>query len=403
MQSRPKIAQAQPQSHKPLTQTQTENQEFQQQKFEATKLELQAKYSTITPEGQERLTVLQAKMSGLLYRRLQQASSNGRNFANIPRSRPDAPSQSAIQTKLTIGKPGDKYEQEAQVATLVKQINAPVSVQVGQNLQREEMPEEEEKLQIKPMLQLRAAAGGMTAKADLETAIQQAKGGGQSLANNIRQPMEQAFGTDFSGVKIHTDTQANQLNQSIQAKAFTTGQDVFFRSGEYNPGSQRGQELLAHELTHPIQQGVRSIQRAVQPDLSNLVLYRSPLYRGMIEDGGKPQIGDSARKLGVRDEEITVEQKDGINFIIAKDNEGMSTAPDRPENLPKHRRNKDWGGTGKDPVWEIDDSQVTGALKAVQDKPTHVTVAASHDMPLEDFKAALSKTQNNWNKTLPTS
>lgn len=66
--------------------------------------------------------------------------------------------------------------------------------------------------------------------------------------------MEQAFGADFSGVKVHTDTQADQLNQSIQAKAFTIGQDVFFRSGTYEPGSHGGQELLAHELTHVVQQ-----------------------------------------------------------------------------------------------------------------------------------------------------
>nr|MCM0593799.1 DUF4157 domain-containing protein [Gloeotrichia echinulata DEX184] len=63
-----------------------------------------------------------------------------------------------------------------------------------------------------------------------------------------------AFGADFSGVKVHTDGQSDQLNRSIQARAFTTGQDVFFRQGEYNPGSRGGQELIAHELTHVVQQ-----------------------------------------------------------------------------------------------------------------------------------------------------
>ncbi len=263
-QSRPNIAQAKPQSSKPLTQTQTENGEFQQQKFEATKLELQAKYGTIMPEGQEQLTVLQAKMSGLLQRRLEQASSKGSNFANIPISHSDAPSQQVVQTKLTIGEPGDKYEQEADrvAAQVVKQIHAPVSQQAGQNLQREEVSEQEKELQMKPMLQLRAAVGGMTATTDLETGIQQARGGGQPLAANIRQPMEQAIGADFSKVKVHTDTQADQLNQSIQAKAFTTGQDVFFRQGEYNPGSRGGQELIAHELTHVVQQSGGAVQRS---------------------------------------------------------------------------------------------------------------------------------------------
>lgn len=181
-----------------------------------------------------------------------------------------------IQAKLTIGSPGDKYEQEADrvAAEVVNQINAPVAQQSSQNFQQEKMseeeelmmkpdtskilrqamPEEEEELQMKPMVQLQSSADGMIARPEVETSIQQARGGGQSLADNIREPLEQAFGADFSRVKVHTDQQSNQLNQSIQARAFTTGQDVFFRSGEYNPRSREGQELLAHELTHVVQQ-----------------------------------------------------------------------------------------------------------------------------------------------------
>jgi hypothetical protein len=74
--------------------------------------------------------------------------------------------------------------------------------------------------------------------------------------------MGQAMGADFSGVKVHTDAQSDQLNKSIQAKAFTTGQDVFFRQGAYEPSSQGGQELIAHELTHVVQQnGGGKVQR----------------------------------------------------------------------------------------------------------------------------------------------
>ncbi|MEH2073062.1 MAG: DUF4157 domain-containing protein [Nostoc sp.] len=131
-------------------------------------------------------------------------------------------------------------------------------------LQREEAPEDEEELQMKPMVQ-RQAEAGMAAAPDLEASINQAKSGGQSMADNIRKPMEQAFGADFSGVKVHTDGKSDQLNQSIQARAFTTGQDVFFRQGEYNPGSRGGQELLAHELTHVVQQNGGAVQRKAMP------------------------------------------------------------------------------------------------------------------------------------------
>ncbi|MEH2135719.1 eCIS core domain-containing protein [Nostoc sp.] len=131
-------------------------------------------------------------------------------------------------------------------------------------LQREALPEDEEELQMKPMVQ-RQAKAGMAAAPDLEASISQARGGGQAIADNIRKPMEQAFGADFSRVKVHTDGQSDQLNQSIQARAFTTGQDVFFRQGEYNPGSRGGQELLAHELTHVVQQNGGAVQRSPKP------------------------------------------------------------------------------------------------------------------------------------------
>ncbi|HEY9835147.1 MAG TPA: DUF4157 domain-containing protein, partial [Stenomitos sp.] len=168
-----------------------------------------------------------------------------------------------IQAKLTIGQVGDKYEQEADETAqrVVDQMNAPAPQQStqGESLQREEMPEEE--LQMQPMVQRKSDVGGMDATPDLEASIQQAKGGGQPLSDNIREPMEKAFGADFSGVKVHTDTTSDQLNQSIQAKAFTTEHDIFFRQGAYDPDSRGGQELLAHELTHVVQQNTGVVQR----------------------------------------------------------------------------------------------------------------------------------------------
>jgi hypothetical protein len=72
-----------------------------------------------------------------------------------------------------------------------------------------------------------------------------------------------AMGADFSGVTVHTDTQSDQLNRSVQAKAFTTGQDIFFRQGAYQPSSRSGQELIAHELTHVVQQHGSGIESPI--------------------------------------------------------------------------------------------------------------------------------------------
>jgi hypothetical protein len=96
---------------------------------------------------------------------------------------------------------------------------------------------------------------------DLERAIQQrARGGGQALDSGTRAGMESSLGADFSGVRVHADAQADSLNQSLNARAFTTGQDVFFKQGTYSPGSSSGRELLAHELTHVVQQNGDRVQ-----------------------------------------------------------------------------------------------------------------------------------------------
>ncbi|MBN3884850.1 MAG: DUF4157 domain-containing protein [Nostoc sp. JL34] len=180
-----------------------------------------------------------------------------KDFSRVPIST-TKPQQ--IMAKLTIGAVGDKYEQEADrvAAQVVQRINASASVRSGEDetVQREEMETKDNKARLMrlPILQRRSSNGGMTATPDLEASINRTRGGGRPMENNVRKRMEQGFGADFSKVKIHTDAQSNQLNRSIGARAFTTGRDVFFRQGEYNPGSRKGDELVAHELAHTIQQ-----------------------------------------------------------------------------------------------------------------------------------------------------
>ena len=188
-----------------------------------------------------------------------------------------------IQAKLNIGEPNDKYEKEADdtASKVVQQINSLThdnSVQKQESreaedeelqmkpaiskIQRDESMEEEDKeLQMKSLVQRRENFDGGEASTDLESSIQSARGSGQSLDAGLQAKMGHAMGADFSGVKVHTDSQSDQLNKSIQAKAFTTGQDVFFRQGAYEPSSQNGQELIAHELTHVVQQNGGAVQR----------------------------------------------------------------------------------------------------------------------------------------------
>jgi hypothetical protein len=94
----------------------------------------------------------------------------------------------------------------------------------------------------------------------LADSINKARGGGRALDAGIQKKMSDGLGADFNGVRVHTDKEADSLNQQLNARAFATGQDVFFREGEYNPHSSSGQELIAHELTHVAQQSSGAVQ-----------------------------------------------------------------------------------------------------------------------------------------------
>jgi hypothetical protein len=110
-----------------------------------------------------------------------------------------------------------------------------------------------QKLVPKLRVQMAGAKGADVDEA-IARAIQTKRGGGATLDDGAKKGMEQAMGQDFSDVRVHNDSDADSLSRSVQAKAFTTGQDIFFRSGEYQPGSTEGNKLLAHELTHVVQQ-----------------------------------------------------------------------------------------------------------------------------------------------------
>jgi len=114
---------------------------------------------------------------------------------------------------------------------------------------------------VQRLLAQRAEANGGSAVAPgVEQAIQRSLGRGQPLESGVRTRMESAFGADFSGVQVHTNAEADALNRALSARAFTTGKDIFFGQGEYNPQSAAGREILAHELTHVLQQGGSTLQ-----------------------------------------------------------------------------------------------------------------------------------------------
>ncbi len=91
--------------------------------------------------------------------------------------------------------------------------------------------------------------------AQFQSKLHNSTSGGRPMARTVGNFMSSRFGADFSAVRIHTDTSAQQMSKQVNAHAFTYGNHIYFNSGKYDPGSKSGQTLLAHELTHTIQQG----------------------------------------------------------------------------------------------------------------------------------------------------
>jgi hypothetical protein len=148
-----------------------------------------------------------------------------------------------LQTKLKVNHPGDEYEQEAdRVADAVMRMPGP-------QIQRQAAEEEEEPVQTKKI------SGDIPeVTPELEAQINALKGGGQPLPHSVRAFFEPRFGVDFSDVRVHANDRAAESAKAINARAFTVGRDMAFGNGQFAPETSEGRRLLAHELTHVIQQ-----------------------------------------------------------------------------------------------------------------------------------------------------
>lgn len=202
--------------------------------------------------------------------------------------------QPAVQAKLTIGQTGDQFEQEADamagyvVNRLASSDGGAPAIQSKcaacaeeearmkpevQKMDKEEeelnmkpeiqkMGEDEEELNMKPEIQRFGPSGPSEAGAGFEEQLATTQGGGQPLPDQAMGEMNEAFGADFSQVRIHNDSSAVQMSKDIGAQAFTHSNNIYFNQGKYNPDSNEGKKLLAHELTHTIQQGAVQEEQA---------------------------------------------------------------------------------------------------------------------------------------------
>jgi Domain of unknown function (DUF4157) len=199
-------------------------------------------------------------------------SGRGHDFGNVRVRHAAAVSP---QRKLTVNAPGDEHEREAdRVADEVMRMPAPpeaddnemvrsaLGAAIGQKcgacekqeLQRQTM--EDEKDEEDESLQAKELPGRTpVVTTQIQSTIDTLRGGGQPLPESVRTFYEPRLGVDFASTRIHTGPTAAETAQALNARAFTLGRDIFFGSRQFAPRTEGGRRLLAHELTHVIQQG----------------------------------------------------------------------------------------------------------------------------------------------------
>ncbi len=196
-----------------------------------------------------------------------------------------------VQPKLRVAGPNDSYEQEAdRVADQVMSMPETGAMQIqrmplqnagglqhqsqllplrpmalanapGETVLRQEEADEEEDMELP--VQAKASGHTSAVTTHFTSGLQSLRGGGHSLPLSARHFFEPRIGYDFSTVRIHSDTRASSLATEINARAFTLGSDIVFGAGQYQPDSVEGRRLIAHELTHVMQQSGASVDRSL--------------------------------------------------------------------------------------------------------------------------------------------
>jgi uncharacterized protein DUF4157 len=176
---------------------------------------------------------------------------------------------SLLQARLRIGRPGDTYEREAdRVADRILHdgSNSPIPISVAQassRVQRQCHCQDEELLQRackcheqegEDLIQPKRNGGSRGSSRGFDARVGALRGTGRPLPDRVRGFFEPRFGHDFGSVRVHTGTAAGDAANAIGARAFTIGRDIVFGSGEWSPETNGGKHLLAHELTHVVQQ-----------------------------------------------------------------------------------------------------------------------------------------------------
>jgi hypothetical protein len=278
--------------------------------------------------------------------------------------------RTGAQPKLEVGASNDSFERQADHTAdqVVRKLAQPkeqsqhsvASITAGSTKAAPKIIqcrfESDDIQQVSPKIQKKGAGADVAtaAPASVESGVAASKGKGTPMAAQTRDNMESAFGQDFSAVRIHSNSEAAAMNQSVGAQAFAHGNDIYFNEGKYAPETSSGAHLLAHELTHTVQQGGGAVKRNViqraggtKPMMNTMtddVLLKDALksggYKGFVKRNGSSI-------------EVHMEKFVSKKYLAKMDTTWIGTEPIK---LPKSKKKRDtrqielWKGAVKDGV-----------------------------------------------------
>jgi hypothetical protein len=174
------------------------------------------------------------------------------DFGHIP---VNSSTGNSIQAKLKINAPEDRYEQEAD--------------RIADEVLQKKIPEQTDgKAGIQAKISHQATGGASEVSKEIESHLSQKKGSGRPICDSLRAAVEPHLQFDVSNIRIHTDNEAARMSSELNAKAFTYGNDIYFGNSQYQPQSTQGLHLIAHEMTHVVQQSQVPSNNSVQRVLS---------------------------------------------------------------------------------------------------------------------------------------
>ena len=233
-------------------------------------------------------------------KRQQQSQNTSRNRSQSAKA---FPSRTIVHAKLEMTEPGDHDEQEADAMANTVISGGKIARKISSG---------------------GSGSSGIAVSSQMESQLNHLQGGGQAMPKGLRSMMESGFGQDFGQVRLHTDSEAASMSNSIHAKAFTHGNDIYFNQGQFSPNTAEGQRLVAHELTHVVQGGGKVAREDDKKDDDQDKNFKFNLfYKGL--QGGKYlnlfEVEDSLQMgLFVNPDFSIVNSKVGIGFMFPENN-----------------------------------------------------------------------------------